>query len=65
MYSGLKFRPSKNLKRGLEMPDVVGVVQPKPRDIPAPEWRRKTASKPATAFQTQGPRYARTVSNIN
>jgi hypothetical protein len=47
------------------MPDVVGVVQPKPRDIPAPEWRRKTASKPATAFQTQGPRYARTVSNMS
>ena len=49
--SKLLFRPAKNLKRGYEMPDVVGVVQPKPRNIPIPELRRKTAISATTGFQ--------------
>ncbi len=56
------FRPSKNLKRGYEMPDVVGVVQPKPRNIPVPDLRLKYASQPA-ATQNHGPRHVENVSN--
>jgi hypothetical protein len=49
------------------MADVVGVVQPKPRNIPVPDLRLKSASylsqPPASQIHGHGPRHADTVSN--